>query len=324
NLRVKKGEVVGIIGRNTSGKSTLMKIIAGIIKPDTGRVIVKGRVLPIIELGVGFNPELTGRENIYLYGSLLGIPKKRLIEQLDNIIEFSELGRFINTKLKYYSSGMITRLAFSIAIAHEPDIILLDEILAVGDAPFQQKCIKKILDFKKAGKTILFVSHNADQIKLLCDRVILLQKGKITFDGAVDLGLEAYTNSLQNKGKLDNNWMKVKKEKKNINNKNHRRKIESKRNVNIKTNKEGIENKNDEEIDKFAELFLKKINLKGNEKAVKGMLNRRLESLNYNERSKLLNSIKSKAQGLNKEKKSIVLEILRETLIRNLIRGDDS
>jgi ABC-type polysaccharide/polyol phosphate transport system ATPase subunit len=175
----------------------LLKIIANVLKPDSGIVYTKGIILPLLELGVGFNPELTGIENIFLNGALLGIPKEKIKAQLKDIIEFSELGKFIELKLKYYSSGMIARLAFSIATIHEPDIILIDEVLSVGDSIFQEKCVKKIMKFKNNNKTIVFVSHDPNLIKMICNRLIVVNNGSIVFDGDVDQGLVFYNDLLR-------------------------------------------------------------------------------------------------------------------------------
>ena len=192
NLKVYRGEAISIVGKNGSGKSTLLYIIAKIIKPTRGKVIINGRIFPLLELGTGFHPELTGLENIMLSGLLLGLRKKELISKLESIIEFSELGDFIFQPIKIYSSGMISRLAFSIAINTNPDILLIDEILAVGDISFQKKCRQKIKELKQKGITIVIVSHNEHDIKDLSDRVIVLHKGEIIYDGNVDIGIGIY------------------------------------------------------------------------------------------------------------------------------------
>ena len=179
NLKVKRGESVGIIGRNGAGKTTLLRIIAGIYKPTSGKVTVKGRIMPIIELGAGFDMELTGRENIFLNGLLLGMTRKEIEEKYDEIVEFSGLGEFINSPMRTYSSGMVLRLGFSIATAIDPDIILLDEVFAVGDEEFKEKCVRRMKEMMKKGATLLFVSHDMDAIKENCERVILLEEGEI-------------------------------------------------------------------------------------------------------------------------------------------------
>ena len=179
NLEIFKGDVIGIIGDNGSGKSTLLKIISGIINPSKGKVTVKGTVSPLIELGAGFDSELSGRENIFLNGYILGYSKRELEEKIDEIIEFSELKKFIDTPLKNYSSGMIARLGFAIATIIKPEILIVDEILSVGDIKFQRKSEKRIKDLMKLGSTVIFVSHSIDQIEQICDKVIWLEKGKI-------------------------------------------------------------------------------------------------------------------------------------------------
>jgi lipopolysaccharide transport system ATP-binding protein len=179
SFRVKRGETIGIIGENGSGKSTLLKIIAGVLYPDSGKVKVNGRIAPFLELGVGFQPELTAEENVYLYGSIMGMNRTQIKNKIDGIFEFAELEKFRNAKLKNFSSGMYARLAFSTAISTEPDIILIDEALAVGDEAFQGKCYDKINEFRSDGKTIVFVSHGMETVKQLCERSILLNQGQI-------------------------------------------------------------------------------------------------------------------------------------------------
>ena len=185
NFTIEEGEVVGIIGQNGAGKSTLLKHLANITTPTKGEVIVRGSIAPLIEVGAGVNPELTGRENIFLNGAILGIPKKIIQRKLDEIIEFSELGKFIDTPVKRYSSGMTVRLGFSIATSMDADILIVDEVLAVGDLAFQRKCFDRMEDMiKLQGKTVLLVSHNIRQIERLCSRVILLDHGKILVDSS--------------------------------------------------------------------------------------------------------------------------------------------
>ena len=183
NLEIKKGETIGIIGPNGSGKSTLLKLIAGVTKPTKGKINVKGRIAPLIELGAGFHPELTGRENIYLNGVILGLKRKEIDEKLEEIVNFAELWEFIDQPIKHYSSGMYLRLAFSVAVHTNPEILLIDEILAVGDSAFQKKCFKKMEEFKEKGVTIVLVSHNLKQIKSFSKRVVYLSDGKIIIDG---------------------------------------------------------------------------------------------------------------------------------------------
>lgn len=181
---VDKGEVIGIIGRNGAGKSTLLKIIAGVLKPTKGMVILEGNVVPMLELGSGFDPELSGRENIYLNGAILGYNKQFLDEKYNEILEFSELKDFIHMPIRNYSSGMMMRLAFSIATVVRPEILIVDEILAVGDAGFQAKSKARMLELMSGGTTVLFVSHSIQQIEEMCDRVIWLENHKIKSIGA--------------------------------------------------------------------------------------------------------------------------------------------
>lgn len=191
SFEIKKGEFFGIIGRNGSGKSTLLKILAGIYATDTGSVHIDGRISPFLELGIGFNPELSGRDNIYLNGTVLGLTKKQIDKKFDSIVAFSELERFIDQKLKNYSSGMSVRLAFSVAIHANRDILLMDEVLAVGDINFQQKCLSKFEEYKKEGKTIILVSHDIGAIEKYCDRAMLIQDGIIKMIGdAKEVGEE--------------------------------------------------------------------------------------------------------------------------------------
>ncbi len=180
NFNIQRGEFFGIVGRNGSGKSTLLKLLASIYEPDTGTLSVNGSLTPFIELGVGFNPELTGRENVFMNGALLGFSHKEVIEMYDGIVEFAELSKFMDQKLKNYSSGMQVRLAFSIAIRAQSDILLIDEVLAVGDAAFQQKCFDYFRQVKQEKKTIIFVSHDMESVKKYCDRALYISKGKIT------------------------------------------------------------------------------------------------------------------------------------------------
>jgi len=183
NFHIKEGEVVGIIGHNGAGKSTLLKHLANISKPTKGEVIVRGSVAPLIEVGAGVNPELTGRENIFLNAAILGIPKKVVKQKLDEIIEFSELEQFIDTPVKRYSSGMTVKLGFSIATSMDADILIIDEVLAVGDLAFQRKCFDRMEELiNKKGKTVLLVSHNIRQVARMCTRVILIDHGKVTQD----------------------------------------------------------------------------------------------------------------------------------------------
>lgn len=183
SLTVRRGQMVGLIGRNGSGKSTLLKVIAGVYKPTAGKVHVNGTIAPLIELGAGFHHELTGRENILLNGLLMGYSKEEMQERERSIIDFAELGEFIDAPIKQYSSGMHTRLAFAVATEVDPQVLILDEILAVGDAAFQRKCFARIENFRRAGKTILFVSHSMPTVIEFCDRAILLETGSVVADG---------------------------------------------------------------------------------------------------------------------------------------------
>jgi len=193
---IKKGEVVGIIGKNGSGKSTLLKILSRITFPTEGRVELNGRVRSLLEVGTGFHPELTGRENIYLSGSILGMKKKEVDERFDEIVKFSEIEKFLDTPVKRYSSGMYVRLAFAVAAHMETEILLVDEVLAVGDAAFQKKCMDKMRCIAEGGKTILFVSHNMGLISSLCNRGILLSDGKIIKDGDMREVISAYQSTI--------------------------------------------------------------------------------------------------------------------------------
>lgn len=191
---VKQGEKVGIIGKNGAGKSTLLKIISRITEPTDGKIEFYGKISSMLEVGTGFNNELTGRENIYLNGAILGMTKAEIDEKFDDILEFSEVGKFIDTPVKRYSSGMFVRLAFAVASHLEPDILLVDEVLAVGDTRFQKKCIKKMKSIADSGKTILFVSHQMNTIRQLCDRVIVLKEGQVIYDGDVEGGIRIYNS----------------------------------------------------------------------------------------------------------------------------------
>ena len=192
SFKVEKGKTVSIIGENGSGKSTLLKILAGITKPTSGEIITRGRISALIELGAGFHPEISGRENIFINGIILGLSKKKIQEKFEKIVQFSELEEFINTPVKTYSSGMYMRLGFSIAINVDPDILLVDEVLAVGDAFFVPKCIEKIYEFKRSGKTIIFVSHDLATVEKISDEVIWLRNGQIEMRGYPQKVVDAY------------------------------------------------------------------------------------------------------------------------------------
>ncbi len=203
DLKVERGERIGIIGRNGAGKSTLLKILSRVTWPTTGEAIIRGRLASLLEVGTGFHPELTGRENIFLNGSILGLRKAEIIKQFDAIVDFSGVEKFLDTPLKHYSSGMQLRLAFAVAAHLEPEILLIDEVLAVGDMEFQKKCIGKMEEVsQKEGRTILFVSHNMSYITSLCTRSILLDHGKISFEGSPASTIQTYFS-----------WINAKKEK---------------------------------------------------------------------------------------------------------------
>lgn len=197
SFEVKEGERLGILGFNGAGKSTLLKTIAGVLKPTTGSIKTRGKIVPLLELGAGFDPQYTGAENIYLYGAVLGYSKEFIKARYDEIVEFSELGDFINVPIKNYSSGMKARLGFAIATVVEPEILILDEVLSVGDAKFRKKSEKKIMSMFDKGVTVLFVSHSLEQVKRLCDKAILLEKGKIIASGTVEEVAAIYEDKMK-------------------------------------------------------------------------------------------------------------------------------
>jgi len=192
SFQVKHGETFGVIGPNGCGKSTLLKVLAGVLYPDSGRVKINGKIAPFLELGVGFQPELSARDNVYLYGAIMGLTRKDVDQRYDEIMDFSELKRFENMKLRNFSSGMYVRLAFATAIQTDPDIMLVDEVLSVGDESFQKKCGKKIDDIRRAGKTILLVSHALGTVKQLCSRCLLMNQGRMVLVGDTDSVLAEY------------------------------------------------------------------------------------------------------------------------------------
>lgn len=183
NIEIRDGEAVGLIGLNGSGKSTTLKLISGVMIPDEGEVLVRGRVAGLIEVGAGFHQDLTGRDNVYLNGAILGMTKEEIDAAYDSIIDFAEIGDFINTEVKFYSSGMYLRLAFAVAIHTNPDVFLVDEILAVGDEPFQRKCLNYIRGLIDSGKTLIIVSHDLNLISEFCSRGIVMKHGRVVFDG---------------------------------------------------------------------------------------------------------------------------------------------
>lgn len=201
SFNIQQGDRVGIIGRNGAGKSTLLKILSRITPPTSGRIEINGRVASLLEVGTGFHPDLSGRENIYLNGSILGMTKKEIDSKFDEIVAFSEIEQFLDTPVKRYSSGMYVRLAFSVAAHLESDVLIVDEVLAVGDSVFQKRCIDKMTAIAKDGKTLFFVSHNLASVTTLCDRALYLNKGQLVADGKVFETMELYNNSNLIKGK---------------------------------------------------------------------------------------------------------------------------
>lgn len=195
NLEVKEGEILGIIGRNGAGKSTLLKILSRITAPTSGCIKIKGRIASLLEVGTGFHPELTGRENIYLNGTILGMNRAEVSRKFDEIVDFAEMGEFIDTPVKRYSSGMTVRLAFAVAAHLEPEILVIDEVLAVGDAAFQKKSLGKMEDVSRGGRTVIFVSHNMAMVQNLCQRAIVLKNGSIQCNGTQTEAVDAYNHS---------------------------------------------------------------------------------------------------------------------------------
>jgi lipopolysaccharide transport system ATP-binding protein len=193
NFEVKQGEVLGIIGKNGAGKSTLLKIMSRVTTPTEGQIKIKGRIASLLEVGTGFHPELTGRENIFLNGAILGMTKNEIKKKFDEIVGFAEIEKFIDTPVKRYSSGMYVRLAFAVAAHLEPEILIIDEVLAVGDASFQQKCLGKMGDVAKEGRTVLFVSHNMDAVRRLCDQALIFKQGSVSFWGYTDEAIHRYS-----------------------------------------------------------------------------------------------------------------------------------
>ncbi len=209
NLKVNEGEFLGIIGKNGAGKSTLLKVVAKVFEPTSGRVSVNGNIAPFLELGVGFQWELTVKDNIFFYGALLGMSRQEVEEKYDWIIDFSGLERFVDAKLKNLSSGMQVRLGFSITVGVESPILLVDEVLAVGDMDFQQKCYNSFENFKEDGRTILFVSHDLNAVERFCDKVILLENGEIKTQGEADVVIDAYRRNMEPARKNKNSVYKI-------------------------------------------------------------------------------------------------------------------
>jgi len=198
DLTIASGSTIGLVGHNGSGKSTLLKLIGGILQPTSGSISRRGRLAPLLELGAGFHPDLTGRENVYLNAALLGLSRKDTRAAFDQIVEFSGVDDFIDTAVKFYSSGMYVRLAFAVAVHVDPDLLLVDEVLAVGDEAFQAKCFEKIREFQREGRTIVLVSHAAQQVEQLCDRVAVLHHGALIFDGGAAEGIRVLRSQTDN------------------------------------------------------------------------------------------------------------------------------
>jgi len=194
-VHVGEGEAVALLGYNGSGKSTLLKLVSGVLRPDAGAVLTRGRVAGLIEVGAGFHPDLSGRENVFLNAAILGMSRSEIEARFDEIVEFSEIGEFIDTEVKHYSSGMFVRLAFAVAIHTELDILLVDEVLAVGDAPFREKCNAKIRELVAAGKTLFIVTHDLGMVSEICNRGIVLRQGELIFDGAMPEAIAALKGS---------------------------------------------------------------------------------------------------------------------------------
>jgi len=190
SFSVEQGESIGLMGLNGSGKSTLLKMINGVMRPDSGRVLTRGRIAGLIATGAGFHPQLTGRENIYLNAAVMGLSQRETEKIFDDVVEFADIGRFLDAPVNTYSSGMGSRLGFSVAVHIDSDIFLADEVLAVGDKPFKRKCLERMEEIRKSGRTIFYVSHAAASVKRMCDRVLVLEKGKLAFDGDVDAGIK--------------------------------------------------------------------------------------------------------------------------------------
>ena len=207
-MEIRAGETIGLIGHNGSGKSTLLKVIGGVIQPTSGSVRQRGRVAALIELGAGFHPDLTGRENVYLNAALLGLSKEETDAQFDDILSFSGIGEFIDTQVKFYSSGMYVRLAFAVAVHTDPDVLLVDEVLAVGDEAFQRKCLDKIRSFQEEGRTIIIVSHSLGQITELCDRAVLMNRGEVAYEGDSMVAVAKFRDILEGR-RLDEDAARV-------------------------------------------------------------------------------------------------------------------
>lgn len=203
SFRVEAAQTLGVLGRNGSGKSTLLKCICGVLQPSSGQIIVRGTLAGLLELGAGFQTELSGRDNIYLSGSMLGLSRRQVDRLFDAIVDFSEIEEFIDTQVKFYSSGMYVRLAFAVAVNVDPDVLVVDEVLAVGDERFQTKCMDRLRQFQQEGRTIMLVSHNADQVRSLCDRAIVLDHGRLLADGPSGESVRVFREALQGEARMD-------------------------------------------------------------------------------------------------------------------------
>lgn len=189
SFTVEQGESIGLMGLNGSGKSTLLKVINGVMRPEQGQVLARGRIAGLIATGAGFHPQLTGRENLFLNGAILGMGEREIKRKFDDIVEFADVGRFLDTPVSHYSSGMYARLGFAIAVHVDADVFLADEVLAVGDRPFKKKCMQRMQEIRTQGTTIFYVSHAVGSVRAMCDRVLVLEQGKLTFDGEVEAGI---------------------------------------------------------------------------------------------------------------------------------------
>jgi ABC-2 type transport system ATP-binding protein len=190
SFTVEQGESIGLMGLNGSGKSTLLKLINGVMRPDSGKVLTRGRIAGLIATGAGFHPQLTGRENVFLNAAILGMSEKETKRKFDDIVEFADIGRFLDTPVGHYSSGMFARLGFAVAVHTDSDIFLVDEVLAVGDRPFKKKCIARMQEIKKEGRTLFYVSHAPGSVRKMCDRVLVLENGKLAYDGPTNEGIK--------------------------------------------------------------------------------------------------------------------------------------
>lgn len=202
SFTVHQGESVGLMGLNGSGKSTLLKIINGVMRPDSGEILTRGRIAGLIAAGAGFHPQLTGRENVYLNAAIVGMSSKEIESKFDDIVDFADIGQFLDMPVGKYSSGMQARLGFAVAVHTDSDIFLIDEVLAVGDQPFKKKCIERMEEIRKEGRTLFYVSHAAESVREMCERVLVLEKGNLVYDGPVDDGIRALGYDVAERGAL--------------------------------------------------------------------------------------------------------------------------